>query len=41
MKEKIPTWHSRIAGYQKEYDEMKEKMAEREQAAIWHEEDNV
>ncbi|CAK8711535.1 hypothetical protein GCAAIG_00825 [Candidatus Electronema halotolerans] len=41
MKEKCPAGHSRIAACQKEYDEMKEKMAEREQAAIWHEEDNV
>lgn len=41
MKEKLPAGHSRITGCQKEYDEMKQKMAEQQQSAAAHEEDHV
>ncbi len=40
-KKKFPDGHPRIDRYQKDYDELKQKMAEQQQAAANHEEDHV
>jgi hypothetical protein len=41
MKEKLPAGHSRIVGCQKDYDKLKQKMAEQQQPAAAHEENHV